>query len=135
MQLRVVLDIDVFMSAAVLGRVCEDVLKTCRFSSIEVSISKEIITKIKNKLLEKFQWNVDQVGIFLESILEFCNIVEVREKITFIEDDPDDDKILETAVSGKCDFIASGDKHLLRLKSFKGIKILSPSEFLLLIKR
>jgi uncharacterized protein len=134
MQLKVVLDTNVFISAAILGRVCEDVVQTCRFSNIEVFISKEIISEIKNKLLEKFQWNEEQVGIFLESILEFCNIEEVIEKISFIKDDPDDDKILETAVSGKCDFIISGDKHLLRLRTYEEIKILNPSDFLLLVK-
>jgi len=132
--LKVVLDTNVFISAAILGRVCEDVVQTCRFSNIEVFISKEIISEIKNKLLEKFQWNEEQVGIFLESILEFCNIEEVIEKISFIKDDPDDDKILETAVSGKCDFIISGDKHLLRLRTYEEIKILNPSDFLLLVK-
>jgi predicted nucleic acid-binding protein len=43
--------------------------------------------------------------------------------------DPDDDNILATAVAGSCDCIITGDKDLLVLKQFEGIKILSPREF------
>ena len=34
----------------------------------------------------------------------------------------------------KADYIVSGDQHLLKLKEFKGIKILTAKEFLDLIK-
>jgi len=45
--------------------------------------------------------------------------------------DPDDEKILEAALSGEVDCIVSGDKkHLLALKMYEGIPILSPAEFL-----
>jgi len=132
--LRVVLDTNVYISAAILGRVCEEIIQTCRFSNLKVFISKDIMDEIKDKLSQKFLWQDDQVNIFLESIIEFCKIVEVNEKITYIKDDPDDDKILECAVSADCDFIISGDKHLLRLKSCKEIKILNPADFLLILR-
>jgi len=48
-------------------------------------------------------------------------------------DDPDDDRILEAAVEGCADCIVSGDKHLLRMKTFQGIEILKVGEFLLRI--
>ena len=66
--------------------------------------------------------------------MEFCQIVKVNEKISYIKDDPDDDKILECAVSADCDFIISGDKHLLKLKSYKTIKILNPADFLFILR-
>lgn len=67
-------------------------------------------------------------------MLGFCIIVELNENISFIEDDYDN-KILECAVSADCNFIISGDNHLVRLKSYKRIKILKPADFLLTIKR
>jgi uncharacterized protein len=130
--LRVVLDTNVYISAAILGRVCEEIVQTCRFSDLQVFISKDIIDEIGDKLSCKFLWQDDQVNVFLESIMEFCQIVKVNEKITYIEDDPDDDKILECAVSADCDFIISGDKHLLKLRSYREIKILNPADFLLI---
>ena len=45
-----------------------------------------------------------------------------------IADDPSDDIILATALAGKADFIVSGDKHLLSLGEYKGIKIITAAE-------
>ena len=128
------LDTNIYISAAIIGRVCEEILKICRFSSLELFTSKDIIIEIETKLKDKFFWNDQQISSFIENILEFCNVIEVSEKITYLKDDPDDDKILECAVSSKCNYIISGDKHLIRLKSFRNIKILNPAEFLLLIR-
>ena len=44
--------------------------------------------------------------------------------------DPDDDKFLEVAVSGKADVLVTGDEDLLVLHPFAGIPILSPAAFL-----
>jgi predicted nucleic acid-binding protein len=43
-------------------------------------------------------------------------------------------KILECALEAQASFIISGDKHLLEIKEYKGIKIISPKEFLNEIK-
>ena len=42
----------------------------------------------------------------------------------------DDDNILATAIEGKCSCIITGDSDLLVIKIYKGIKILTPSDFL-----
>lgn len=47
-----------------------------------------------------------------------------------MEADPKDDKFLEAAIAGKADFIVSGDKHLLDLKEFRSIPIISGAEFI-----
>ncbi|HEX8600943.1 MAG TPA: putative toxin-antitoxin system toxin component, PIN family [Chloroflexia bacterium] len=72
--------------------------------------------------------------------LEITNwIREVREAsisvvhtvtIRVVSADPKDDKFLECAIAGGANYIVSGDKHLLRLGEYEGIRILSPAEFL-----
>jgi putative PIN family toxin of toxin-antitoxin system len=47
-----------------------------------------------------------------------------------IREDPEDDKFIDCAVEAKADYIISGDEHLLRVKSYRGIPICSPKEFL-----
>jgi uncharacterized protein len=59
---------------------------------------------------------------------------QAADKIIYLKDDPDDDKILECAIASRCNYIVSGDKHLIKLKSFRNIKILKPAEFLVLIR-
>jgi len=51
-------------------------------------------------------------------------------KIEIIKYDPDDNKFIECAVTNKADYIISGDNHLLDLKEYGNVKILSPKEFL-----
>lgn len=48
--------------------------------------------------------------------------------ITICED-PDDNKFIECAIAGNCTEIVSGDKHLLKLKRYKGVTVLSPRNF------
>lgn len=44
--------------------------------------------------------------------------------------DPKDNMFLEAAVEGRADCIVSGDKHLLRMKTFRGVDILTVGQFL-----
>lgn len=68
----------------------------------------------------------------LVGLLELENSIFVYPKtvIDVIRDDPDDNRILECAVEGEVQYIISGDYHLLTLKEFQGIPIVSPAEFL-----
>jgi predicted nucleic acid-binding protein len=52
-----------------------------------------------------------------------------------ILDDPDDDEVLACAVAAHAQVIVSGDSHLLGLKRYKHIRILSPDRFLKKIRR
>ena len=44
--------------------------------------------------------------------------------------DPDDDKLLETALMGEADCLVTGDRDLLAMSPFDGIPIMTPSDFL-----
>lgn len=51
-------------------------------------------------------------------------------ELHLVEEDPDDDKFIECAVALKADFIISGDKALIAIQDYMGIRIVSPKEFL-----
>jgi len=63
-----------------------------------------------------------------------ARIVQVKSSLKAVKADPDDDIIIRAAYDGKADFIVSGDNHLLSLKEFKGIRILTVDEMLNLLK-
>ena len=44
--------------------------------------------------------------------------------------DPEDNKVLETAVVGKCNFLITGDKDLLTAKKYQNIPIVNAVKFL-----
>ncbi len=63
-------------------------------------------------------------------LINYCEIVEPTKKINIIKSDPADNKVLECALEGKTQYIVSGDNHLLRLKVYMGIRIVTAAEFL-----
>ena len=50
-----------------------------------------------------------------------------------VSDDPKDNHILAAALETACEYIVSGDRHLLDLHEFQGIHIVTPREFLTLL--
>jgi len=61
----------------------------------------------------------------LEKITSISTIVEPREKLDVINEDSKDNKFLDCALEGGAEYIVSGDKHLLNLREFQGIKMIN----------
>lgn len=130
-DIRVVLDTNIFVSAlhkwrgnpySVYQRMIE--------GDFKLIISSDILEELMRILKDEFLWPEDK-AIKLNSLLrEIGDVVLPTNRIHRIKDDPDDNKFLECAISGKADYIVSGDKHLLNLKEHEGIKILNPKGFL-----
>ena len=82
----------------------------------------------------KFKFTQEQKDEFVSILSETSTITETKENLNVITKDPSDNLILECAVEGKADYIITGDRHLLELKEFRGITILTPKQFLDLVK-
>jgi predicted nucleic acid-binding protein len=54
--------------------------------------------------------------------------------LNVIVKDPADDRILECAVEGEVDYLVSGNKHLLDLKEFRRIKIVTARQILEILR-
>ena len=68
---------------------------------------------------------------WVAALTESAGLVFPVERVTGATPDPDDEMVLECALAAEADFIVSGDKkHLLALRQFQGIPIVSPAEFL-----
>lgn len=57
------------------------------------------------------------------------HIVIPRERIGVVTADPSDNMVLEAALAGRADAVVTGDRHLLRLRVFRGIPILTARRF------
>lgn len=67
---------------------------------------------------------------------ESAELVFPTERASGVTADPDDEMVLECAIAAEADFIVSGDKkHLLPLRKHRGIRIISPADFLRLVAR
>ena len=56
-------------------------------------------------------------------------IVFPRRSIEIVKVDPSDNRVLEAAVEGHAEAVISGDDHLLRLRNFEGIPIVTAAAF------
>ena len=133
--MKVVLDTNVLISAIMFGGKSRDILEMGISGKIRIATSQDILKELAEVLVDKkFRSSVLFVQQTIHELSEISELVIMTGKINFIKEDPDDNRILECAVSSKADYIVSGDKHLLSLKNFKKIKIYSPSDFLLNVK-
>lgn len=89
---------------------------------IEVLEYDEIKDKIKNKPLE--------AKLTVTKIKELARIITPSRKVIVIEGDPDDNMILECGADGKVDYIITQDNHLLKLRAYEEIPIITPENFL-----
>jgi len=71
-----------------------------------------------------------RLASFLSILVRRTTIVSVKHTRKLIAQDPDDDIVLSTAHKGNASHIVSGDGHLLGLKRFKGVKIVTVDEML-----
>jgi putative PIN family toxin of toxin-antitoxin system len=90
----------------------------------QLLISKAIIDELLRVLAEQFSRDREQlarVAVFLADIGE---MVRPRERLHVLAGEPDN-RILECAIAGKADAIVTGDRALLALDVFQGIRILT----------
>jgi len=128
---KVVIDTNVFISGLIFTGKPSEVLELFIKGEIEVYISPFILKELEGILRKKFEWNEKQLQKILDKIKKKAVIVQPETKISIIKAKKDDNRILECGVDGRVQYIISGDKrHILPLKNFRGIKILSPSEYL-----
>ena len=96
----------------------------------ELVVSEAILKELARILSGKFGWESGLVSLAVADIRRTADVVEPHLVLTDCAD-PDDNRILEAAVEGRADCIVSGDRrHLLRMKTFRGIEILTVDEFL-----
>lgn len=95
--------------------------------------SSEMLNELAKVLREKFKIPEDKIEEQVALVAKYSQITEPKIKVKTIKEDPSDDKVLECALSCNAEFIISGNNHLLKLGEYKGIKILTPREFLDLI--
>jgi len=126
---RVVFDTNIFISAlAIPGSLAERaMLKIIEGGDILV-ISRDIINEGLSVLSSKFSRDKEGLSHVAVILSELGDLVEPAQKVSIFKDDHDN-RILECAIDGKAEFLVTGDKEMLRLRNYKGIKIISLKEY------
>ena len=133
--MKVVLDTNVFVSGIFWkGNYCSIIISYWIEKKFDLIISISIIEEITETLKNfKIPLSMEDILMWENMIVKNSLLVEPQEKIEIVKDDKDDNKFIEAAVEGKADYIITQDNHLLKIKEFRGIRIISPEEFLKVI--
>jgi len=97
---------------------------------IDLYISIPILQEIDGVLLADFKLSKKETDEAIKHILTYATVIKPAKRVEAIKAHPQDNVILECAIEAKADYIVSGDKHLLDLGEYEGIKILTPKGFL-----
>ena len=131
---KVVFDTNVFISALITrGGNAEKAYLLAVESRIELYTSIPILTEMAGKLRTKFLWEDNEIIAALKHISTVANVTTPGFKLNILKDGPDN-RILECAKQSGAYLIVTGDRHLLDLERFEGIRILRIAEFLERIK-
>ncbi len=128
---KVVLDTNIYLSGIIFGGNARHILDLVIEKRILAVTSPSILLEISEKLDKKFGWDKDQIITAIKTISKTALMVNPRMRLQIVKADKSDNKIIEAGVESGADFIISGDRHLLQIKKYQDIKIISPSQFLL----
>jgi len=114
---RVTADANVLVSAIAFrwGKPAE-LLRRSLVGEINLTVSEPIIREILEVLERKFGATPEELSQVVAIITAAGRTVQPCVQLRVIKEDPDDDRVLECAVSAGSDYIVTGDKDLLRLK-------------------
>ncbi|MEO8660643.1 MAG: putative toxin-antitoxin system toxin component, PIN family [Bryobacteraceae bacterium] len=105
-------------------------LQLARAGKINMTISGHILAEVEDILARQFHWPPDDIAEAIVGLKAMARTVRPNVQLDVIKEDPDDDRILECAVSAGSDYIVTGDNDLLRLRSYDAIRILNVADFL-----
>jgi len=126
--MKIVLDANVVVAAFAARGLCESIMEVC-LSEHEIVLSDDLFDEILRNLRLKIKLPANIVDNIGELLREHATASIAVPLASDVCRDPDDIKILGLAVASNADYIVTGDKDLLVLKSFHGIPILNPRSF------
>ena len=130
---KVVLDANIYVSALAFGGKPKRAFQLGITRRVDVAISDPIRTEVLRTLRDKFRWSEERLAEASALIGTAATIVRPTVTLSVVERDPDDDRVLERAVTAGAGLIVTGDSDLLSLGQYEGVKIVQVAEFLNLV--
>ncbi|MBL8398580.1 MAG: putative toxin-antitoxin system toxin component, PIN family [Candidatus Accumulibacter sp.] len=128
--MRLVLDTNTALSGLLWGSTLGRLIDAAEAGQLELASSAALLAELQGVLsLEKFAKQLAKRGITVADVFDgnaaMVTLVAPTVIAPTITRDPADDQVLAAALAAQADLIVSGDAHLLDLKSFRGIEIVT----------
>ncbi len=132
----VVFDTNIILSAVGWKGRPYECLELARSGVVEGVTCPELLDELSSKLQAKLSFTDEQALATVIDLLTFLRVVQIAGTLKAVIADPADDKTLECAIVGGAAHLVTGDRrHLLPLKSFRGVQIVTAAEYLSLVSR
>jgi uncharacterized protein len=133
-MVKAVLDTNVLISGVIASGYSAKILDAARREEIKLITSIHMLEEFsdvisRRRITRKYPKATEDAEALLDFFRAFAEFVSGIPEEDQISSDRDDDFVLACAVDGKADYVVSGDPHLLDLKTYNQIPILSPREF------
>ena len=134
MTIRAVFDTNILISAllSVTGPPFR-CLALAREGFVESVTCVPILDEFADKLRTKFGFAEDRVRKAVDEVQRISTVVTILRRLSVVKDDPDDDVIVECALQGDATYIVTGDKHLIGLGQYAGVRIIRAAQFVDLV--
>ncbi len=136
-MLHAVFDTNVLVSALIRRGKPRELWNAVLDGKIRLVISNELLSEF-DEVITRPAFNryvaKHRIARFRRILLQRARISQITIRFPQITADPDDNIVIEAAHSYRANYIVTGDSHLLELKRFRGIKIITVDQALRLLK-
>lgn len=129
MTRRAVLDTNVIVSGLGWPGAPAAILDAALDGRLVLVSSPPLLAELRRVLGYPKLAKVIEEGTRLADLIEASSVVVLPAHVFAVVADESDNRVLEAAAQGAADYIVSGDAHLLGLRSFQGIPVMAPAEF------
>jgi uncharacterized protein len=126
-------DSNIYISGLVFAGQPLQFLDAARAERFQLSLSDALLAEIVRVLRNKFLWTEARLDALPLRLEKFIRRVHPAITLDIVQSDPDDNRVLECAVTAGSHFIVTGDNHLLDLGQYSGIQIVKVADFMKLI--
>jgi hypothetical protein len=135
----VVLDTNVLISALLSAEgPPAQIIDLWEAGAFDVAVSAPLLDELKRVLrYKRVRKYLEMTSVEIDSLIKQWSstavYIDSEMRLDVVEDDPDDNRVLECAVAAEAEYIVSGDDHLLDLGEYRGIEVLPPAGFIVLL--
>jgi putative PIN family toxin of toxin-antitoxin system len=139
---RAVLDANVVVSALIrpegpCGRILD---RVARRAGVRAVVSPSILDEYRRsldypKVRRRLRLPPAEVSAWVDALALVADVVPDERAVVVVASDPDDDKYFSAALEGRAKHVVSGDRHLLDIGAYEGVRVVTPRDFLDLLER
>jgi putative PIN family toxin of toxin-antitoxin system len=128
---KIVCDTNVLISGVLFGGHARKILQLASRGVLINFLSPDILREVEDVLRRsRFGLRPDHVLEIVALFKDTFEIVIPSLRVQAVQSDPEDNHVIEAALEAGAEFIISGDNHLLKLKEWEGIRVVSPAQFI-----